>query len=533
MARILDLSHWFDLDQVPYTARYSRFLVRREHSGLLVYEAAYEHSLEESLVASDVRVEGPQGQKPVTRVSPFGVEFGTTRMVVDEIGIHFVGVESSHQIVWTDADGRPQHRSPDSSGSATIALRDGATVFGASAVAAADRLIDDWLTRCPVVADQWVDITGFCWWVLGVNTLRFPHPDGDSHPVVPSKLGYVGLWQWDAYFIAIGLRHGDTQLAAEQLEIALTAQRPDGQLPDVVHESGVLASSEDLPESDLANLRAMASPSLAYSRVPLTKPPLAALAVSLVAEQVPNLVERHIDTLIRAQQWWYSKSARNSRPVYLHPYSSGLDDSPIFDHETIIESPDLTSYLINSDTLLAGWLEQLGRHDEAAAATGRAHRSLERLVDTWQTDGRFFASIGEAGNVVDSETIVSLMPLLAASLPERYVNELCTSIEDPERFATTRRLPTVAHRDEGFSSERMWRGPVWINTNWLVAYGLRLHGCAELADRIEQESLDLVAASGPCEYFSPLDGAKPPRATTCFSWSAALMVDMAVRATSS
>lgn len=33
--------------------------------------------------------------------------------------------------------------------------------------------------------------------------------------MVPSKIGYVGLWQWDAYFIAVGLRHGDPDLARE------------------------------------------------------------------------------------------------------------------------------------------------------------------------------------------------------------------------------------------------------------------------------------------------------------------------------
>ena len=102
---------------------------------------------------------------------------------------------------------------------------------------------------------------------------------------MPSKIGYVGLWQWDAYFIAVGLRHGDPELAREQLELAFRFPSADGQLPDVVHEHGVLATSDDLPPGDRENLRragsAIADPS---APVPLTKPPLAAWALAKVLE---------------------------------------------------------------------------------------------------------------------------------------------------------------------------------------------------------------------------------------------------------
>ena len=40
------------------------------------------------------------------------------------------------------------------------------------------------------------------------------------------------------------------------------------------------------------------------------------------------------------------------------------------------------------------------------------------------------------------------------------------------------------------------RGPVWINTNWLLWTGLRQHGHAELAEVIAASSLGLVARSG-------------------------------------
>ena len=118
-------------------------------------------------------------------------------------------------------------------------------------------------------------------------------------------------------------------------------------------------------------------------------------------------------------------------------------------------------------------------------------------------------------------------------LPPHLVDGIVAAIEDPTRFATAHPLPTVAVRDPDFSETRMWRGPVWVNTNWLVAQGLRRQGRADEADALELATLQLVLeAGGPHEYFNPFDASKPPRATTAFGWSAALVVDMAVRASS-
>src|SRR5699024_2336329 len=126
-------------------------------------------------------------------------------------------------------------------------------------VAEHDRVLGEWMARSPQVQPERQTMVDLCWWVLGTNTLHL-RGEEKGPVVVPSRLGYVGLWQWDAYFIALGLRHGDPELARTQMEVALRHARPDGQLPDVVHDHGVLDSSEDLPPGDLENLRRLGSP---------------------------------------------------------------------------------------------------------------------------------------------------------------------------------------------------------------------------------------------------------------------------------
>lgn len=51
---------------------------------------------------------------------------------------------------------------------------------------------------------------------------------------------------------------------------------------------------------------------------------------------------------------------------------------------------------------------------------------------------------------------------------------------------------SVAAGDAAFEPERMWRGPVWINTNWLIIRGLQRHGYHQIARDLTEETLELV-----------------------------------------
>lgn len=90
-------------------------------------------------------------------------------------------------------------------------------------------------------------------------------------------------------------------------------------------------------------------------------------------------------------------------------------------------------------------------------------------------------------------------------------------------------MATVSRRAPAYSSGRLWRGPVWLNTNLLLATGLRANGFAELAAQVEASSMRLVEAGGPYEYFDAETGAPAPSAVPFFGWTAAIYVDLAVR----
>ncbi len=76
----------------------------------------------------------------------------------------------------------------------------------------------------------------------------------------------------------------------------------------------------------------------------------------------------------------------------------------------------------------------------------------------------------------------------------------------------------------GYSPRRYWRGPVWIQMNWLLLHGLAAYGFHAQADRLRQAIIDLPAVGGFREYFDPESGAG--YGAESFSWTAALLIDV-------
>lgn len=580
-------ARFLDLENAPFTLPGSRILVQRADGGVTVRLAEYERRLDDCVVVRALRVFGADGRVAELRdVRPERIEFdggvtltfdgpeslsvggvgeagggvgGLGRWTVELVlpgaptasGVWAPGLPSAPEASW-HASGADDLLVRDAPGGDTVvrlsfAGGDGAGLriaLGASTAAAGgshtdalvrtSRVWADWFARTPVVRADLADLTAFCWWVLGANIVTLPGR-GDARAVVPSKIGYVGLWQWDAYFIAAGLRHGDPELAREQLALAFGFPTADGQLPDVVHDEGVLASSDDLPPGDRDTLRragsAIADPT---APIPLTKPPLAAWALRALEGRIddPAWFDGAWETVARSQEWWFAHSDLDGdgMPEYGHPYSSGLDDSPVFDGELPVASPDLAAYLILQDDLLASRARSLGDVARAERHVARAERTLALLEGMWDDDAGFFRSFG-GGVPLRAETAVSLLPLLTGRLPGRIVARMLEALDDPDRFATPWAVPTVAARDADFSAERMWRGPVWVNINALIAEGLAVSGHADRSRELVEATLRLVQhAGGPHEYFNPLTGGKARTATTSFGWSAALCIDLAVRA---
>ncbi len=76
----------------------------------------------------------------------------------------------------------------------------------------------------------------------------------------------------------------------------------------------------------------------------------------------------------------------------------------------------------------------------------------------------------------------------------------------------------------GYSPRRYWRGPVWIQMNWLLMHGLARCGFGDYAARLAAAISALPAIGGFREYFDPETGAGC--GAEDFSWTAALLINL-------
>jgi glycogen debranching enzyme len=85
-------------------------------------------------------------------------------------------------------------------------------------------------------------------------------------------------------------------------------------------------------------------------------------------------------------------------------------------------------------------------------------------------------------------------------------------------------ITSISVDDLQFNPLNYWRGPVWININWMLHQGLRNYGFTEEAKNLKKSIIDLVAEHGFYEYFNPLSG--EGLGADSFSWTAALLIDL-------
>src|SRR5215204_3597301 len=85
-------------------------------------------------------------------------------------------------------------------------------------------------------------------------------------------------------------------------------------------------------------------------------------------------------------------------------------------------------------------------------------------------------------------------------------------------------VPSYDRYGYGFSPVRYWRGPVWINIDWLLMRGFERYGFREQAERLRWAIVSLVQDAGFHEYFDPLTGRG--HGSDLFSWTAALLLDI-------
>ncbi|MEO1713120.1 MAG: trehalase family glycosidase [Bacteroidota bacterium] len=145
-----------------------------------------------------------------------------------------------------------------------------------------------------------------------------------------------------------------------------------------------------------------------------------------------------------------------------------------------------------------------------------------------EEEERYLAYDLYGDRILPCRTSSAFMPLLAGIPSFKQAIRMLKQLQGPGFSGTPEnpayKYPTYDLRSPDVNYEKYWRGPVWINMNWLLWQGLLRYGFTDEATAVRQDSLTLLKEKGLYEYFDPRKGqeADTGYGTGQFSWSAAL-----------
>jgi hypothetical protein len=197
----------------------------------------------------------------------------------------------------------------------------------------------------------------------------------------------------------------------------------------------------------------------------------------------------------------------------------------------LVQDVLFNSLLARSNVALIALANRLGE-DSAEIESWNAKARAAFRDKLWDAEtGFYYAYDLRNERPIRIRTCSGLMPLFAGLCTTAQAGTLAGHmIKSFTRNEKWRLCASTAVDHAAFDPRKYWRGPVWLNTNWMLVHGLSRYGHVALAERVKRDSLELYDKVGPYEYFDPRPESEAGEAgglgADRFSWSAALALDL-------
>ena len=387
---------------------------------------------------------------------------------------------------------------------------------------------------------------------------------------------YPAQWNWDSAFISLGYSYFNMEYAIEELEKLVSGQWEDGMIPHILFH--------DNDESYFPNHKTWGC----GNKIPssgITQPPIIATIVKKIVDQNKldqsqmKRIEAIIKKLKKYLDWFYNyrDTSKIGLVSIIHPWESGLDNSPIWDssldkvkieENLSYERRDLnvsrsSNRPLKKDydgyiTLLNQFKKNkynpskivsesmfnvidIGFNSILIRATkdlielakkfnlnfadleNKILKSEESLIKFYKDKDQSFFSYDFKNHKLIKVDAISNYFILFANLQNQDINNKV--IDKLKKYNSKKEyfFTTVNPKDKTFEETRYWRGPIWINSNWIIYQGLK-NKDKNFAKLVKKTTLKLLEEKNFHEYYNYTNGAC--LGANNFSWSAALYLDL-------
>jgi len=370
--------------------------------------------------------------------------------------------------------------------------------------------------------------------VLKVNTYA-PQPPIAVRWTTPARWPHQFMDVWGSAFHSLGLMHLDLRLAKQALEAVYGCQGEDGFIP---RQMGPGQTVDD------------------------SHPPILGWAAWQVYAHDKmrdrEFLKRSFDASQKHVTWFMKqrrldgepppeKALEHGTPLYFWKSAeeSGTENSPRFDGGAEFAAIDLSCYLVNECRALQAMAQQLGFRELAKTWGTRAEAIAAAARKTlWNGERKFFFDRKGDGEWIDVRTWAGLLPLWSGLASDDQAAILQKHLTG-EAFWTPAGVATVARDDPTFKKD-MWRGPVWVQVNYLMIRALQARGAVKEAEDLRTRTLEVVEkwyqkTGAFWEFYDPDDQTPPPQlarksdaasatpVTADLDATAALYVDLLLR----
>tara|TARA_B100000579_G_scaffold430905_1_gene445099 strand:- start:1966 stop:3279 length:1314 start_codon:yes stop_codon:yes gene_type:complete len=400
---------------------------------------------------------------------------------------------------------------------------------------------------------------------------------------VPAERLYPYQWNWDSAICAMGWHYFDEARAWNEIRMLLKGQWANGMLPHIIFHQD---SPDYFPNADVWNV-----PKKCFlDRVEhpqtsgISQPPILATCVRKLQEAGKESVINSSELkqiCIKILDWhrwfWSARDPENTGLVsILHPWESGMDNSPAWDKSLVRVPPTLNSSYKRQDTSLIdssqrplqkeydrylylveklrdedydstkiyqdfpfrvidiglnsilqranldllALMDQFGMLSECLELKKRIKLTSEAFAELWDPKHKHFYNRDEiSGKLIRVSTSACFLPLFGQLANDEQVLKMVSTLEKwtEKEFLL---VPSTSPFDPKYEPQRYWRGPIWPHVNWMICEGLKDYGHNDLSQKIRMQTLELISKLGFHEYYHPTG--ESGFGGDSFSWTAAV-----------